>query len=262
MVSRLKTKLKALVHRATVASKLQRLSWARKSFYLRRRARRRLGLRAKPFGVNLVAYIRAEMGLGEAARGMAEAMQAAGVPFGIVNFEEGNLSGHTNLTWSHRERDRPDYDVTVLCINPDNTDNLKARLSNGLLSSRYVIGNWYLELPELPDEWVKEFALVNEIWAGSAFIRDAVSSKSPVPVVRIPPVVQVKLDHVLPRSFFDLPEKRFLFLAVCDTMSVLERKNPLGTVRAFKKAFDRGDSRVGLVVKFNNSNLIPPELAR
>ena len=82
MVSRLKTKLKALVHRATVASKIQRLSWARKSFHLRRRARRRLGLRAKPFGVNLVAYIRAEMGLGEAARGMAEAMQAAGVPFG------------------------------------------------------------------------------------------------------------------------------------------------------------------------------------
>ena len=37
-------------------------------------------------GVNLIAYIRAEMGLGAAARGIAHALESAGVPFNVLNF--------------------------------------------------------------------------------------------------------------------------------------------------------------------------------
>lgn len=260
MASKLKMKVKALADRAAVASKLRRLAVARKSFRLRRVAGRRLGLPARPCGVNLVAYIRAEMGLGQAARGVAAALEAAAIPFGIVNFERGNLSAQTNLAWRHREVERPDYDVTLVCVNPDNGDNLRATVSNRLLGSRYVIGSWFWELAELPDEWVSEFAQLDEVWAGSRFIQDAVALKSPVPVVRIPPVVQAARGEGLPRSFFGLPERRFLFLCVCDTMSVLERKNPLGAVRAFKRAFSADDARVGLVVKFNNTGFASEEL--
>jgi glycosyltransferase involved in cell wall biosynthesis len=262
MASQIGTKLKALANRAAVASKLRRLSIARRSFRLRRQAGRGLRLSARPYGVNLVAYIRAEMGLGQAARGMAAAMEAAGVPFGIVNFERGNVSAQTNLSWRHREVERPGYDVTLLCVNPDNGDNLRATVPNSLLGSRYVIGNWFWELSELPDEWVKEFSLVDEVWAGSRFIQDAVALKSPVPVVRVPPVVEVTLGKSIPRSFFQLPERRFLFLCVCDTMSVLERKNPLGAVRAFKRAFSADDTRAALVLKFNNTGFTSPELER
>jgi glycosyltransferase involved in cell wall biosynthesis len=262
MASKNRTKVKALAERAAVALKLRRLAIARRSFRLRQHARRRLGLAPRPYGVNLVAYIRAEMGLGQAARGMAAAMQAAGVPFGIVNFERGNVSAQTNLSWRHKEVERPGYDVTLLCVNPDNGDNLRATVSNSLLGSRYVIGNWFWELSELPDEWMKEFALVNEVWAGSSFIKNAVALRSPVPVVYIPPVVQMAMDAGLPRSFFSLPERRFLFLCVCDTMSVLERKNPLGAVRAFKRAFGPDDTRAALVVKFNNTGFGSPELEK
>ena len=41
-----------------------------------------------PFGVNLIAYIRAEMGLGTAARGIAHALESAAIPFNVLNFEE------------------------------------------------------------------------------------------------------------------------------------------------------------------------------
>src|SRR5687768_1484562 len=86
MASKLKTKVKALAAHAAVASKLRGLALARRSFGWRRRARRLVGLPARPYGVNLVGYLRAETGLGQAARGMAAALEAAGVPFGIVNF--------------------------------------------------------------------------------------------------------------------------------------------------------------------------------
>jgi glycosyltransferase involved in cell wall biosynthesis len=252
MASKLKSKVKALKGRAAVASKIRCLALARRSNGWRRRARRGLGLRPRPYGVNLVGYVRAETGLGQAARGMAAALEAAGVPFAVVDFEEGNLAAQTNLSWAHREEERPGFDVTLLCVNPDNADNLRATLPNALLGSRYVVGNWFWELSELPDVWVKEFSLVNEVWAGSRFVERAVAAKSPVPVVRIPPVVQLAAGPELPRGFFGAPERRFLFLCVCDTMSVLERKNPLGAVRAFKRAFAPGDPRAALLLKFNN----------
>ncbi|HEU4593705.1 MAG TPA: glycosyltransferase [Pyrinomonadaceae bacterium] len=260
MASKLKTKVKALAKRAAVASKLRGLALARRSFGWRRRARRGLGLPARPYGVNLVGYVRAETGLGQAARGMAAALEAAGVPFGIVNFEEGNLAAHTNLAWKHKEVERPGFDVTLVCVNPDNADNLRATVPNALLGSRYVIGNWFWELSELPDAWTREFSLVNEVWAGSRFVERAIAARSPVPVVRIPPVVQLTRGKSLPRGYFGVPERRFLFLCVCDTMSVLERKNPLGAVRAFKRAFAPDDGRAALLVKFNNPGFRSTEL--
>ncbi len=260
MASNLKTKVRALAGRAAVASKIRSLALARRSFNLRRRARRGLGLSPRPYGVNLVGYMRAETGLGQAARGMASALEAAGVPFAVVNFEEGNLAAQTNLAWAHREAERPGFDVTLLCVNPDNADNVRATLPNTLLGSRYVVGNWFWELSELPEAWVREFSLVNEVWAGSRFVEQAVGHKSPVPVVRIPPVVQVTAGGHVPRGFFGVPERRFIFLCVCDTMSVLERKNPLGAVRAFKRAFAPGDTRAALVLKFNNPGFPSTEL--
>ena len=205
-----------------------------------------------PEGVNLVAYIRAEMGLGVAARGMASALTAANIPFNVINLESGNYSRHNDHSWSHKEVRHSDYDVTIVCVNPDNSFNLRTHVPLNVLGDRYVIGYWFWELPEMPDEWLQEFEFTDEVWAATNFIKDAVASKSPAPVVRIPPVVQLGQDKNLSRAELGLPENRFLFLAMFDAASVLQRKNPLGVLRAFKKAFTADDATVALVLKFNN----------
>jgi glycosyltransferase involved in cell wall biosynthesis len=197
------------------------------------------------------------MGLGEVGRGFAAAFESSQIPFGIVDFRVGNQSRHSDTSWSHREVANPNYDTTLVCVNPDNSYALRMNVSRSILGDRYVIGNWFWELPELPDEWTRDFAFVDEIWAPTRFVQDAIAEKSPVPVVRIPPVVKVALDRPLPRSHFGLPERRFLFLAMADARSVLDRKNPLGAIRAFKSAFAANDESVGLVLKFNN-----PDVAR
>lgn len=213
-----------------------------------------------PEGVNIVGYIRADMGLGVAARGIAAACDAAGIPFNVINMQHGNTSSHTDLSWSHKETNDSRYDITIVCVNPDNSFYLRTQTSPEILGNRYVIANWYWELPEMPDEWLAEFEYVDEIWAATNFIRDAMSSKAPAPVVRVPPVVQ--LGHTLNISLrqLGLPHDRFLFLAMFDTRSVLERKNPLGVLRAFKSAFARNDARVGLVLKFNHPDYEQPVL--
>lgn len=200
------------------------------------------------------------MALGVVARGMAAAFEAAGIDFNAINLEAGNYSSHTDRSWSHKEVRRSEYDTTIVCINPDNSFHLRTQAPLNVLGDRYVIANWYWELPELPDEWLKEFEYVDEVWAASQFISDAVSRKSPVPVVRIPPVVMLSEGAGLSRSQLGLPDNRYLFLAMFDTNSVLQRKNPLGVLRAFKAAFDGSNSDVGLVMKFNNPDYREPLL--
>jgi glycosyltransferase involved in cell wall biosynthesis len=213
-----------------------------------------------PEGVNLIGYIRADMGLGVAARGLAAAFDAAGIPFNVINMQHGNTSSHTDLSWTHKEARDSHYDVTVVCVNPDNSFYLRTQISPETLGDRYVIANWYWELPEMPDEWLAEFEYTDEVWAATNFIRDAMSSKAPVPVVRVPPVVQLSHGQTFSRVQLGLPEAQFLFLAMFDTKSVLERKNPLGVLRAFKSAFARDDASVGLVLKFSNPDYEQPVL--
>lgn len=245
--------LKTAVHDRLNRAKLERLVRTKTHF----RANRARQVANVPEGVNLVAYIRADMGLGVAARGMAAAFEAAGVPFNVVNMEHGNYSAQTDQSWSHKEVGHSRYDVTVVCVNPDNSFYLRTQFSPELLGDRYVIAHWYWELPEMPDEWMAEFEYTDEVWAASNFIKDAISRKAPVPVVRVPTVVQVTRRLEFSRIQLGLPENTFLFLAMFDTKSVLERKNPLGALQAFKKAFGN-DERVSLVLKFNNPDYEQP----
>ena len=215
---------------------------------------------AIPRGVNLVGYIRAESGLGVAARGMASALESAGIPFNIINLESGNYSRHTDHSWSHKEVRSSDFDISVVCVNPDQSFHLRTNVPANVLSERYVIGYWFWELPELPDEWLADFAFTDEVWAASKFIGEAVSRKASVPVVPMPPVVLLGEGAGSSRSQLGLPEQRYLFLAMFDTSSVLQRKNPVGVLHAFKAAFDPADTGVGLVMKFNNPDYREPLL--
>jgi glycosyltransferase involved in cell wall biosynthesis len=242
--------LKTTVYDRLNRAKLERLIRAKNRF----RAQRQTRSMSAPAGVNLVAYIRADMGLGVAARGMAAALDAAEIPFNVINMAHGNYSSQTDDSWSHKEVEHSRYDTTWVCVNPDNSFYLRTQVSPEILGERYVIANWYWELPAMPDEWLAEFEYTDEVWAASNFIKDAISQKAPAPVVRVPPVVQVSPDVKFSRAQLNLPTNRFLFLAMFDTKSVLERKNPLGVLRAFKRAFASNEARVGLVLKFNNAD--------
>jgi glycosyltransferase involved in cell wall biosynthesis len=251
--------LRTSVYERLSRAKFERLRRAKNSFRKANEngSRRSAGV---PQGVNLVAYIRAEMGLGVAARGMASALRAADIPFNVINLETGNYSRHNDLSWSHKEARRSDYDVTIVCVNPDNSFNLRTHVPLTVLGDRYVIGYWFWELPEMPDEWMSEFEFTDEVWAATNFIKDAVASKSPAPVIRIPPVVLMGQGKNLSRADLGLPENRFVFLAMFDAASVLQRKNPLGVLHAFKRAFAADDARVALVLKFNNPDSREPVL--
>lgn len=207
-------------------------------------------------GVNLIAYIRASMGVGEAARGNASALQASGLPFGIINYERGNPSRMDNMRWQHKEIPGPQFGINILHINADHLPVVMKDLGRAWFSDRYNIGFWAWEMPEFPDQWLSSFDLVDEIWVPSTYVNQAVAAKSPVPVITIPHVIDIDKQSAqrYPRAHFGIDEQAFVFISMFDTHSIAQRKNPFGSILAFQQAFAADDQTVQLIIKVNNAD--------
>jgi glycosyltransferase involved in cell wall biosynthesis len=202
-----------------------------------------------PFGVNVAGFVTTESGVGEAARANIRALAAAGLPVAVNNIEC-DLRG---LDGSVREfsSDNP-YLVNLVHVNADHGLGPVGLLGRDYFHDRFTIGFWYWELRRFREEWYPSFAPYREIWVASEFCLASIAAASPVPVVKIPPsLVPGEAGH-LDRSRFGLKEEDFVFLFIFDVSSYVERKNPVGLIRAFRKPF-RKDDRAVLLLKFTNS---------
>ncbi len=117
---------------------------------------------------------------------------------------------------------------------------------------RYNIAFWLWELEEFPDKWVDCIETVDEIWTPSEFISKSIKQKTTKPVETVPYAICFDVENLYPRKYFELPEDKFLFLAMYDFKSISERKNPKAVIRAYKNAFDQGGEGTGLVIKINH----------
>jgi len=213
---------------------------------------------AFPSGINLIGYLRAAKGISEAARGNLLALQAAGIPYSAIDYEV-DIPAYQQTEELPRGVNRQGfkYRGNLIHINPPLLPYLWSAYGRHELAGRPNIGVWYWELPDFPADYAFAYDLVDEIWVGSRFVWDSVSARSPVPVTLIPPCVSVALDDRLRRADYNLPADCFLFLCAYDVLSVQARKNPMGAVEAFKRAFSPNDQSVGLVIKVNNAREDP-----
>lgn len=210
--------------------------------------------RSELWGVNVVGYFRSELGVGEAARQVVTALDAAGVPAQAVHSATLPLSrqGHAYTQSDHRDAQFP---VNLICVNADMLPDFANRAGERFFAGRYSIGLWFWEVSRFRPEWQGSFELLDEVWAPTAHVAQALAPVSPIPVVsmRIP----VEVPPIVPRSRAELgvPEG-FFFLFSFDYLSVFERKNPLALVEAFTRAFAPGEGP-SLVLKCINAERDP-----
>jgi len=120
----------------------------------------------------------------------------------------------------------------------------------GFFSGRYTVGYWAWELEEFPAAWSPVFDVVDEVWMNSEHAATGVRSRTGKPVEVFPVPVGAPAPAAVERSALGMPEG-FVFLFAFDYFSIFERKNPVGLVRAFRRAFRPGEGPV-LVVKSIN----------
>ena len=76
-----------------------------------------------------------------------------------------------------------------MCIDAGQHFAVLSQTDEDLFDRRYNIGAWAWELQRFPARWYDRFAYYDEIWVGSSFIASAIAPISPIPVIRIPPVM-------------------------------------------------------------------------
>lgn len=205
------------------------------------------------FGVNLIGYAFGELGIGEDVRMAAHACSAANIPFVVINFSPGPDIRQEDKSVSQWVSDEPKYQVNIVCLTA--LEQLRLYMERGaeLFRGRYTIGYWPWELHNWPANWSHCFNLVDEVWASSRHVQQAMERAAYGTPVRYMPMA-VKLDGIdmdvpAQRDRFGLPNDHILFVFSFDGNSFIERKNPLAVIQAFHMAFPNGNEPVGLVIK-------------
>jgi glycosyltransferase involved in cell wall biosynthesis len=221
---------------------------------------RKIGIQERKniFGINVAGFITTGSGLGESTRNYLKAIESKEIPYVLNNYK--GVSQYEQYKNSTTFTIDNPYTFNLLNFNPDQIDYFLIRARKQYLSGRYNIGVWYWEFPAIPDEWDRTFHYYDELWVVSDFMLSNIASYSPVPIVKIPMVIDLKHDELIDKPHFGIPESSFLFLFIFDFASIMERKNPLGAVHAFKKAFGN-DPKVQLIIKITNSKLYKAKYA-
>ena len=206
-------------------------------------------------GFNVLGHCSYWSGVGEAQRMLREAVDAAGGR---------TATRDVPADWRFDQPTRPDYlgvesyDTSILCI-PLFTrgDRIHPRAGLNRKPGVRKIAYWYWELEVLPKNHAKNARHFDEIWAPTQFVAGAVRAAVPDKPVRVVlPAVQLGKMAAVERAKYGLAETDFVAMFMFDVASVLERKNPLAVVEAFRKAFgNRRDTR--LVLKISRPEFDP-----
>jgi glycosyltransferase involved in cell wall biosynthesis len=212
-------------------------------------------LRGDPFGVNVVGYFRSEHGVGEAARQIVGALDAADIDVLPIHGQTVPVTRQNHPYETAAPEDAP-FPLNLICINADMLPEFAHQAGLDFFADRYSIGLWFWEVDTFPERWLESFTLLEEVWAPTAHVARALEAVATVPVT----TVRIPLTPTAPSgrsgAELGLDPERFSFLFSFDYLSVAERKNALGLVAAFRRAF-AGVDGVELVIKSTNREYNP-----
>ena len=201
-------------------------------------------------GVNIIGIVRSGKSIGAQARLIAKALEAAGIPYCMIDLCDYFNCSKNNLEFEHKISNQQIYNVNLIVLNADCIHRTLVMLNRNEMNKRYNIGYWAWELAEFPDIWIPGFNCLQEVWTFSKFCANSIAEKSPVPVLSIPLFADNSNANINNgRGYFNLPQDVFLFMVAYDCDSFAERKNPQAAVKAFMNAFPPEDQRVGLILK-------------
>lgn len=198
-------------------------------------------------GLNVVGWAAAPTGVGEACRGTLLALEKARVPTALWNL--GSSAADDPLRGGTQGLP---FDTILFHVNADMIPVVHRQLPRGLLAGRYRIGYWFWELSHFPLAFAESFRPLDEVWAPTRFCLDAFQALAPVEVRWMPPCVAAPIEKPADRQTLGIPADSFLFYFAFDALSIPERKNPDGLLRALARAVRESPRPLHLLLKVNH----------
>ena len=207
-----------------------------------------------PKGINLVGMFAHDSGLGQSCRLLGKEIKRTNIPYHFINHFNYPDLPVTNHDFDQEYCNEFSYGVNIFHENMQELFLTYFQLGKEKWDRHYNIAFWLWEMQDFPKEWVPMINQLDEIWTPAEFVSNAIRKVTNKPVYTIPYAVEAPFDEKYDREHFHLPVDKFLFLMLFDRNSIAERKNPYGTINAFKKAFPPKEDSVGLVIKITNDS--------
>lgn len=201
-------------------------------------------------GIDVVGYFGSEMSLGNVADRLVASLVAADVPHRTVALRRSGSPGREHGAID----DVLSHDVAVVVANHDQVGPLLAERGD-VLAGRRLIGYWHWDVELVPDEVAARMQHFEQIWVLNEYTARTLGSVPGAPPVRsLPLPVPEPRASAATRDDLGLPPDRPVVLVTFDHLSVTERKNPIGAIEAFRRAFpEPSDTGPVLVVKTMNA---------
>lgn len=195
-------------------------------------------------GINLIGHLNASSGLGNTARLFARALTQRGVDIVGLDIDSvGNpkTTSTADLNVVQRVEDLP-FKTNLIIVSILLLPSLWCRRLPVLISPQFTnIGMVFWELPEIPPAWIPALEIFDSIVVCSQYVRSAVE-------LSVPDVPTIFAEHPLERidslskgrihrDNFSIKQSDIVFGSSFDLRSDFSRKNSMGVLEAFQRAF-------------------------
>jgi glycosyltransferase involved in cell wall biosynthesis len=216
----------------------------------------------KEVDVQIIGPFEKASGLGQATRLSAAVLEETGLSVNLVNFGLDNPAAEGFNKVGKLAEFCPAR-VNIIHLNAESVPLLYA-YGPDVLSNSYNIGYFYWELSSPASCHYLAMDLLDEVWVSTEYGVSIYAPETGKPVTNVgmsfealPPIDRTSARALTVRSF-DLAGDEFVFFVAFDSFSFVQRKNPIGVIRAFQQAFPE-DERVCLAIKTQNrNNLVDP----
>lgn len=210
-------------------------------------------------GINVFGFINGEFGIAEATRLNCKAIQAAGVPISLINYNVTTNHNNNDLTFTEFSDHAP-HPVNLIQISPSETPNFFDYFDHSFFKDKYNILYMAWESETIPEDYVMNMNLFDEIWTPSTYCKECIEKYVGLPVRVIPHPIDIDLketDDEDALSFYN--KDLFNFLFIFDYNSSIDRKNVINLIKIFRETFDKGDNNAFLTIKTSRSHKFPSE---
>lgn len=209
-------------------------------------------------GLNIVGHFCYPSGLRTSVEAIETGLRKVGVATSLRDMRTDRNDDPNHAAFGGMEI----FDTTLLHMQPEPFfDVAYARSDLFERTPRtYRIGYWYWELETIPDFWLEKGRGLDELWTATRFVADGLKARFSIPVHTMFPGIQLGAFRKRSLDEFGLDaDGKFTFLFTFHMMSIMERKNPLALIRAFKQAFSETDN-VALVLKTSFGDRHPVQI--
>lgn len=209
--------------------------------------------------VQLIGPFAKASGLGQATRLSASALEKTELSCNFADFgldnpaPEGFSNGGTVSSYKQAK-------INLIHLNAESIPLVLA-YSPDVFTGSYNIGYFFWELDSPAACHYLALAVLDEVWVSTEYGVSIYKDHSDIPVTNVGMCFEdvADLDKLKARKYlerrFGLNSEHFVFLVAFDSFSFVQRKNPLGVLRAFQIAFG-GVNDVRLIVKTQNRDSV------